>query len=68
MLITKKLIPDYLNQQVKIFNFNKYLKKNKQDKYYLLDNISFNFYSSNYDIDNLNDVVVNEEERSAKIE
>ena len=68
MLISKNMIPDYLSKQVKIFNFNKYLKKNKQDGYYILDNISFGFYNDNYDNDNLVDVAIDEENKSAKIE
>jgi DNA polymerase-3 subunit alpha len=68
MLISKNMIPDCLNKQVKVFNFNKYLKKNKQDGYYILDNISFGFYNDNYDSDNLIDVVIDEESKSAKIE
>ena len=68
MLISKNMIPDYLNKQVKVFNFNKYLKKNKQDGYYILDNISFGFYNDNYDSDNLIDIVIDEENKSAKIE
>jgi DNA polymerase-3 subunit alpha len=68
MLISKNMIPDCLNKQIRVFNFNKYLKKNKQDGYYILDNISFGFYNNNYDSDNLIDVVIDEENKSAKIE
>lgn len=68
MLISKNMIPEYLNKQVRIFNFNKYLKKNKQDAYYILDNISFNFYSINYDNDKLIDITIGKNGGRAKIE
>lgn len=68
MLIDKDIIPKTLEKQVKIFNFNKYLKRNKKDNYYILDNISFDFYSNNYDIDYLIDIMINGDKKSAKIE
>lgn len=52
MLIEFGLIPDQYDLQRRVYNFNKYLKKLKlNDKYYGLDNIAFNFYSNNFDID-----------------
>lgn len=51
MLIKYDLLPQELNQEIKVFNFNKYLKKNKSGDYYLLDSIAFAFYEKNYDID-----------------
>ena len=52
MLIDFKLLPSEFDFVCKVFNFNKYLKKQKLDNnYYGLDNISFNFYSGNFDID-----------------
>ena len=53
MLIDFDLIPDEYDLQKRVFNFNKYLKKMKLDSYYGLDEIAFNFYSNNFDIDNL---------------
>lgn len=51
MLINKNLLPPQLCFQVKVFNFNKYLKKNKVSTWYALDEIAFNFYSKNFDLD-----------------
>ena len=66
MLIEKNLIPKEQHQYVQLFNFNKYLKKNKQGIYYILDNRSFNFYSKHFDTDCLQDVVISQES-TAKI-
>lgn len=51
MLIDFGLIPDEYDKQRRVYNFNKYLKKAKFDKYYLLDNIAFNYYEQNHEID-----------------
>ena len=52
MLIDFGLIPDEYDLQRRVYNFNKYLKKLKEDSnYYGLDNIAFEFYSNNFDID-----------------
>lgn len=40
-----------LKLPIKIFNFNKYLKKNKVKDFYNLDNIAFNFYEKHFDLD-----------------
>ena len=54
MLIDFDLIPDKYIMEKKVFNFNKYLKKLKLDAtYYGLDNIAYEFYSNNFDIDKL---------------
>lgn len=53
MLINFNLLPDDLDFEKRVFNFNKYLKKFKDGDYYLLDEIAMNFFDKNYDIDNL---------------
>ena len=54
MLIEFGLIPDEYDLQRRVYNFNKYIKKLKlNDKYYGMDNIAFNFFSNNFDIDAL---------------
>lgn len=50
-LIDFKLLPPELEFECKVFNYNKYLKKSKTDKYYLMDMIAFNFYEKNFDMD-----------------
>ena len=53
-LITKGLIPESLNFQKLVFNFNKYLKANtKVGKYYVFDDACFAFYSKHYNLDSL---------------
>lgn len=57
MLITKQLLPNELDYQIRVYNFNKYLKKNKKGElYYKLDEKSLNFYEKNYNIDILENI------------
>ena len=52
MLIDFKLLPPELDFHCRVYNYTKYLKKRKLDSlYYGLDNIAFNFFSENFDID-----------------
>ena len=67
MLIEKNLIPEELDLERKVYNFNKYLKKFKSGKYYNLDNASYNFFTRNFNEDLLEDVHVEEDNNSAKI-
>lgn len=54
MLFDFNLIPEEYDFQRRVFNFNKYLKKMKlSTSFYGLDNIAFDFYSKNFDVDNL---------------
>ena len=53
MLIDFNLLPEELAYPIKVFNFNKYLKKFKSENLYLLDNIAFEFFEKNYNIDGL---------------
>lgn len=51
-LIEFDLLPESLEFEKKVFNFNKYIKKNCQYKeYYALDEIAFPFYEKNFDLD-----------------
>ena len=51
MLIDFKLLPSELDFECKVFNFNKYLKKFKEDIYYIMDENSMRFYEANFDMD-----------------
>ena len=52
MLIDYKLLPDELNYQIRVYNFNKYLKKFKVgEEYYELDQKAYDFYEKNYNVD-----------------
>ena len=55
MMINFNMIPQEYDFQVKVYNFNKYLKKFKmeENKYYGIDNISMYFFGNNFDIDML---------------
>lgn len=54
MLIDFNLIPEELDFNKRVYNFNKYIKKSKLDgDRYGLDNIAFSFYESNFDLDKL---------------
>jgi len=58
MLITKHLLPSELEYQIRVYNFNKYLKKFKiGDLYYQLDEKAFRFYEQNYNVDLLEDYI-----------
>ena len=52
-LLKNNLIPEKLNKQKKLFEFNKYLKAFKNNKYYIFDEICLNFYSQYYDLNEL---------------
>lgn len=53
MLIDFGLIPEEYDLQRRVFNFNKYIKKQKEEDFYLVDNIAFDFLEKNFDIDML---------------
>lgn len=67
MLIRKDLIPPQFEFEVKVFNFNKYLKNFKEGDYYCLDAIAMRFFTENYDPDVLVDAVIDEEYSHGKI-
>ena len=67
MLIRKDLIPEQFEFEVKVFNFNKYLKNFKEGDYYCLDAIAMRFFTDNYDPDVLVDAVIDEEYSHGKI-
>ena len=52
MLIDFGLIPDEYDMVRRVFNYNKYLKKQKLDDIYFgMDNIAFGFYEKNFEVD-----------------
>ena len=51
MLIDFNLIPGEYDFQCRVYNYNKYLKKFKEDDYYLMNSIAFGFYDKNFDLD-----------------
>ena len=51
LLIDFNLIPKEYDFECKVYNFNKYLKKFKIDKYYELNDVAFRFYERNFDLD-----------------
>ena len=53
MLINFNLIPEEYSFQIKVFNFNKYVKKFKWNNFYLIDEIAFHFYEQHFDLDKL---------------
>jgi DNA polymerase-3 subunit alpha len=53
-LIKAGLIPEELEFQKRVFNFNKYLKAEKKvGKYYVFDDVCLNFYSQFFNMENL---------------
>ena len=54
MLIEKHLLPEELDWEIKIFNFNKYIKKNCKDGVrYRLEGYPLQFYTTNFDVDDV---------------
>ena len=49
MLMAMELIPVEMDFYRRLYNFNKYLKKAKQDDVYLVDEVAMRFFESNYD-------------------
>lgn len=66
-LIELDLIPEEYSFEVKVFNFNKYIKKFKEGSDYRLDSIAMRFFTENYDDSVLKNVVVNGDEQTALI-
>ena len=53
-LIQHNLIPEDLDFQRRVYNFNKFLKTNKKvGKYYIFDDVCMNFYEQFFDTDKL---------------
>lgn len=67
MLIAKNMIPQELDFERRLFNFNKYIKKSKHDDYYKLDNNAMRFFSENYDINLLEQLTVENNVQTAYI-
>ena len=51
MLINFGLIPEDFDFVKRVYNFNKYLKRQKKVQQFQLDNIAFAFYEKNFDLD-----------------
>lgn len=56
-LISHNIIPEDLAMQVRIYNFNKYIKKNKYKEYYALDNLGIMFFEK-FLIDELDNISI----------
>lgn len=67
MLISLNMIPEHLNDQVKLFNFNKYLKHFKTSTHYLLDSNAMKYFLMHYDENKLEDVEITNDEQIGKI-
>ena len=50
-LLQRGLVPNNLDFQKKVFNFNKYLKNFKTGQYYVFNNICEEFYSKHFDLE-----------------
>lgn len=66
MLIDFGLIPDEYDMQRRVYNFNKYIKKMKLGaSHYGMDQVAYEFYAKNFDLDKLE--VCDETESGFKI-
>ena len=66
-LIEFNIIPEKYSFEVKVFNFNKYIKKFKEGSNYRLDSIAMKFFVNNYDDNVLTDIAVNGDKCTALI-
>ncbi len=66
-LISKNLIPNELDFERRLFNFNKYLKNFKENSYYRLDSIALKFFTKYYDDSVLESVEIKNNEQTALI-
>jgi DNA polymerase-3 subunit alpha len=54
MLIANNLIPEQYSYQIKIYNFTKYIRKQKLANSYILDKVAMDFYNeNNYPLTNI---------------
>lgn len=66
-LIKYNLIPKELDFEKRLFNFNKYIKKPKIENYYKLDTTAMRFYEKYFDMDLLENLKVEGNERNALV-
>ena len=52
-LIKMNLLPEELSFEIKVFNFNKYIRKSKEGDVIYLDSVAMRFYSENFSMDDL---------------
>ena len=67
MLIEKDLIPEEFSFEKALYNFNKYLKKFKDKTNFKLDYIALEFYQEHFNMDLLEDILIDGENSSAVI-
>lgn len=62
MLINKELIPENLDFEKRLYNFNKYIKNFKEKEFYRLNEIALKFFRESYDEGLLEQIEINETE------
>ena len=67
MLIEKEMIPEELDYERRLFNFNRYIKTLKSGTDYLLDTKAFRFFTERNSEDLLEEVIIDGDNISAKI-
>lgn len=67
MLIKEKIIPQEFDFEIRLFNFNKYLKRFSFENFYKMDATALRFYKEKYDLDLLENLIINGIESSALI-
>ena len=67
MLIEKKMIPEKLDYERRLFNFNRYIKTLKNGTDYLLDAKAFRFFTERNSEDLLEEVIIDGDNISARI-
>lgn len=67
MLIAQGMIPEELDYEKRLFNFNKYIKVSKDGTYYYLDEIAMPFFETNYDTNKIEEIVVTNDGPKGKI-
>lgn len=67
MLIQKDMLPKELDYERRLFNFNRYIKTLKSGQDYILNTKAFRFFSEHYSEDLLEDIIINNDDITAKI-
>lgn len=55
-LIKYKLLPQELDESIKIYNFTKYIRKMKAANNYILDEVAYDFYKEKYDLSKIEEI------------
>ena len=65
MLMRNNLVPDFLDEQKRCYNFTGYVRKSRHEEYYLLDEISEDYIIENFPEDRIKNITIGNVEYKA---